>query len=153
MKKHLGHAFNPASHSQCIFNNWDSCRHNGLRRNAISWDHVWSHVMRFHEIAAIACDLTGSQTLCLQLSEFLKIHWEREAGMKVCPKCFFMTIERIYYDYYTWAFLKKKKWENWLNIFISKTCFFLLEKPCVWKGLAFRRILAWHYGFPRCPAQ
>jgi hypothetical protein len=35
-----------------------------------------------------------------RLSDFLKIHWEREAGLKVCPKCFFDNCEQIYYHYF-----------------------------------------------------
>jgi hypothetical protein len=35
-----------------------------------------------------------------QLSNFLKIHREQEAGLKVCPKCFFDNCEQIYYHYF-----------------------------------------------------
>ena len=54
--------------------------------------------MRSH---AIACDRMKSQTLCRQLSEFLKMHREREAGQKVCLKCFFTTtVNRFHYYFF-----------------------------------------------------
>jgi len=65
-------------------------------------------LMRSHEIACdrmrshvIACDRMKSQTLCRQLSEFLKMHREREAGQKVCLKCFFTTtVNRFHYYFF-----------------------------------------------------
>mgnify|MGYP000155867759 CR=1 FL=1 len=56
--------------------------------------------MRSH---AIACDRMRSRkkTLCRQLSEFLKMHREREAGQKVCLKCFFTTtVNRFHYYFF-----------------------------------------------------
>ena len=43
---------------------------------AIACDRMRSH--------AIACNRMKSQTLCRQLSEFLKMHREQEVGKKVC---------------------------------------------------------------------
>jgi len=45
---------------------------------------------------AIACDRMRSRknTFLSRLSEFLKMHREREAGQKVCLKCFFTTTGR-----------------------------------------------------------
>ena len=69
-------------------------------RFAISCDRMRSH--------AIACNRMKSQTLCRQLSEFLKMHWEREAGQKVCLKCFFTTtVNRFHIIFF--AFSKRKK--------------------------------------------
>ncbi len=81
-----------------IFCHFSSIRH--YDTNGIAQDRMQSH--------AISCNRISPHTLCLRLSEFLKIHWEREVGMKVCPKCFFTTIERIYYYDQNWAFLKKR---------------------------------------------
>ena len=51
---------------------------------------------------AIACDRMRSRkkTLCRQLSEFLKMHREREAGQKVCLKCFFTTTVNRFHCYF-----------------------------------------------------
>ena len=72
-------------------------------------------LMRSHEIACdrmrshvIACDRMKSQTLCRQLSEFLKMHREREAGQKVCSKVFLHdNCEQISYNFF--RFLKKEE--------------------------------------------
>ena len=41
------------------------------------------------------------KTLCRQLSEFLKMHREREAGQKVCLKCFVTTtVNRFHYYFF-----------------------------------------------------
>ncbi len=46
-------------------------------------------------IAYISCK---KETLRLWLSRFLKTHQKREAGLKVCPKCFFTTtVNRFYF--------------------------------------------------------
>ncbi len=47
-----------------------------MRLHAIACDCMRSH--------AIACNRMKSQTLCRQLSEFLKMHQEREVGQKDC---------------------------------------------------------------------
>ena len=62
--------------------------------------------MRLH---AIACDRMKSQTLCRQLSEFLKMHREREAGQKVCLKCFFTTTVNRFHLLFFSPFSKRKK--------------------------------------------
>jgi hypothetical protein len=55
-------------------------------------------------IACNKCDIAATtatlqrlhkKPICLQLSEFLKIHRKQEVGLKVCPKCFFTTLEQI----------------------------------------------------------
>ena len=70
------------------------------RSHSIAWDRMLSH--------AIACNRMKSQTLCRQLSEFLKMHREREAGQKVCLKCFFTTtVNRFHIIFF--AFSKRKK--------------------------------------------
>jgi hypothetical protein len=49
-------------------------------------------------VACDKCDIAEIANLMgLLLSQFLKIHREREAGLKVCPKCFFTTLEQICY--------------------------------------------------------
>ena len=66
-----------------------------MRTHAISWDRMRSH--------AIVCDRMRSRkkTLCRQLSEFLKMHREREAGQKVCLKCFVTTtVNRFHYYFF-----------------------------------------------------
>ena len=66
-----------------------------MRTHAISWDCMRSHT--------IACDCMRSRkkTLCRQLSEFLKMHREREAGQKVCLKCFVTTtVNRFHYYFF-----------------------------------------------------
>jgi hypothetical protein len=66
-----------------------------MRSHAIAWDRI-----RLHEIA---CNHMRSRkkTLCGQLSEFLKMHREREAGQKVCLKCFFTTtVNRFHYYFF-----------------------------------------------------
>ena len=61
--------------------------------------------MRSH---AIAFNRMKSQTLCRQLSEFLKMHQDREAGQKVCLNCFFTTtVNRFHIIFF--AFSKRKK--------------------------------------------
>ena len=56
----------------------------------------------------IRCDRMRSQTLCRQLSEFLKMHREQEAGQKVCLKCFFTTtVNRFHIIIF--AFLNKEE--------------------------------------------
>ena len=67
---------------------------------AISFDRMRSH--------AIACNRMKSQTLCRQLSEFLKMHREREVGQEVCLMCFFTTtVNRFHIIIFT--FLKKEE--------------------------------------------
>jgi hypothetical protein len=60
-------------------------------------------------IAYIACK---KETLCLRLSKFLKTHQKREAGLKVCPKCFFRTTVNRFILFYCFAFLIKKEKRN-----------------------------------------
>ncbi len=61
--------------------------------------------MRSH---AMSCNLE-KKPFCLQLSEFLKIHREQEAGLKVCPKSFFMTTVNRFIIIIFSTFSKKKK--------------------------------------------
>ena len=76
----------------------------------IACDRIQSHeiacdCMRSH---AIAFNRMKSQTLCRQLSEFLKMHREREAGQKVCRKCFFTTTVNRFHIFF-FRFLKKEE--------------------------------------------
>ena len=124
VKKHFRQTFCPASRSRCIFKNSDSCRHkvcDFMRSHAIACERMRSHaiacdLMRSHAISCdrmrslsnsilpekgIIRDRMKSQTLCRQLSEFLKMHREREAGQKVCLKCFFTTtVNRFHYYFF-----------------------------------------------------
>ena len=81
-----------------------------IRSHEIACDRMRSHaiacdLMRSH---AIACDRMKSQTLSRQLSEFLKMHREREAGQKVCSKVFLHdNCEQISYNFF--RFLKKEE--------------------------------------------
>ena len=84
-----------------------------LPEKGIIRDRMRSHanpcdLMRSH---AIACDRMRSRkkTLCRQLSEFLKMHREREAGQKVCLKCFFTTTVNRFHYYFFSPFSKRKK--------------------------------------------
>ncbi len=68
------------------------------------------------DIAKNACDCMQLQqhrrdckALCRRLSKFLKIHWEQEAGLKVCLKCFFTTTVNRFITIIFFAFLIKKK--------------------------------------------
>ena len=64
-----------------------------MRSHAIACDRIQSHEIAFNRMK--------SQTLCRQLSEFLKMHREREAGQKVCLKCFFTTtVNRFHYYFF-----------------------------------------------------
>ncbi len=83
--------------------------------------------MRLHVIAcvrmqshAIACNRIR---LCQRLSNFLKIHREREPGLKVCPKCFFNNCEQIYYIIIFFVFLKKEEMRSGTH-FSQQMCFF-----------------------------
>jgi hypothetical protein len=61
--------------------------------------------MRLH---AMSCNLE-KKPFCLRLSEFLKIHREQEAGLKVCPKSFFTTtVNRLIIIIFL-TFSKRKK--------------------------------------------
>ena len=89
-----------------------------MQSHEIAWDRMQSRIIPFsgriefdsdlirsHEIA---CDRMKSQTLCRQLSEFLKMHREREAGQKVCSKVFLHdNCEQISYNFF--RFLKKEE--------------------------------------------
>jgi hypothetical protein len=63
---------------------------------------------------AIACDckqlhaILKKSPFLSRLSEFLKIHREREAGLKFCLKCFFATTVNIFHIIF-FAFLKKEE--------------------------------------------
>ncbi len=76
---------------------------------------LWAMSQRSHSIAcdrmrsrAIACDCMKSQTLCRQLSEFLKMHREQEVGKKVCQS---VSSRQLWTDfiYFFFAFLKKEE--------------------------------------------
>ena len=60
---------------------------------------------------AIACDRMRSRknTFLSRLSEFLKMHREREAGQKVCLKCFFTTTVNRFHLLFFSPFSKRKK--------------------------------------------
>ncbi len=75
--------------------------------------------MRLH---AMSCDLK-KKPFCLQLSEFLKIHREQEAGLKVCPKSFFMTTVTRFIIIIFFDFLKKEEMRSGTH-FTQQTCFF-----------------------------
>jgi hypothetical protein len=92
-----------------------------------------SDCMRLHAITcncmqsdAIACNVEAisKKNLCLRLSEFLKIHWEQEAGLKVCQKCFFTTTVNRFIIIIFFAFLKKEEMRSGTH-FTQQTCFFL----------------------------
>jgi hypothetical protein len=51
--------------------------------------------------------------------------------MKVCPKCFFTTIERIYYNDYKWAFLKKKEMRSMTKCLTAKRVSSTEQPPSV----------------------
>ncbi len=61
--------------------------------------------MRSH---AMSCNLE-KKPFCLRLSEFLKIHREQEAGLKVFPKSFFKTTVNRFIIIIVSTFSKKKK--------------------------------------------
>jgi hypothetical protein len=61
-----------------------------------------------------------SQTLCRQLSEFLKMHREREAGQKVCLKCFFTTTANKYFIYYFFPLSQKGRNEKRDSFYTAK---------------------------------
>jgi len=71
-------------------------------------DNTRSHAIpcepiRSHEIACnrMRSHAISKKTLCRQLSEFLKMHREREAGQKVCLKCFVTTtVNRFHYYFF-----------------------------------------------------
>ncbi len=67
----------------------------------------------------VACDRMQSRR---RLSDFLKIHREQEAGLKVCPKCFFDNCEQIYYHYF--FRLSQKRRNEKRDYFLQQTCFF-----------------------------
>ena len=74
--------------------------------------------MRSHEIACdrmrsheIACDRMKSR----QLSEFLKMHREREAGQKVCSKVFLHTTVNRFHIGNFFRFLKKEEIKSGTN--------------------------------------
>ena len=94
---------------------------------AISVTLLWLHVANATLLQQLQhCRDPIKKNLCLWLSEFLKIHREQEAGLKVCPKCFFMTLEQIFIILF-FAYLMKKKWEGGLNcsqqnVFLHNNC-------------------------------
>ncbi len=77
-------------------------------------DCMQSHVM--------SCDLE-KKPFCLWLSEFLKIHREQEAGLKVCPKSFFATTVNRFIIIIFFDFLKKEEMRSGTH-FTQQTCFF-----------------------------
>ncbi len=70
------------------------------------------------------------KNLCLRLSEFLKIHREREAGLKVCPKCFFTTTVNRFISLF-FCLSQKKEIRNGTH-FTQQTCFFLTAFDFYW---------------------
>jgi hypothetical protein len=91
-----------------------------MRSHANAWDRMRSRIIPFSgriefdsdliRSQEIACARMKSQTLCRQLSEFLKMHREREAGQKVCLmlKVFLHdNCEQISYNFF--RFLKKEE--------------------------------------------
>jgi hypothetical protein len=60
------------------------------------------------QLHAMSCDLE-KKPFCLRLSEFLKIHREQEAGLKVCPKNFFTTTVNRFTNIIFFNFLKKEE--------------------------------------------
>ena len=71
------------------------------RSDLIRCDRMGSH--------AIACDRMGSQTLCRQLSEFLKMHREREVGQKVCQS---VSSRQLWTDFIYYFFRLSQKGRN-----------------------------------------
>ncbi len=82
------------------------------RSHAIAWDVAEITCDRMQcrcdcmQLHAMSCDLK-KKPFCLRLSEFLKIHREREAGLKVCPKSFFTTTVNRFIIIICFDFLKK----------------------------------------------
>jgi hypothetical protein len=91
---------------------------------AIACDCIQCHCdcMRLH---AISCDLK-KKPFCLCLSEFLKIHWEQEVGLKVCPKSFFTTTVNRFIIIIFFNFNKKEEIRSGTH-FTQQTCFFLVK--------------------------
>ncbi len=60
------------------------------------------------QLHAMLLQSLWKKTLCLRLSEFLKIHREQEAGLKVCPKCFFTTTVNRFISLFICLFQKRR---------------------------------------------
>ncbi len=83
------------------------------------------------QLHAIACDRSNIAEIANlnvddRLSKILKIQREREAGLKVCPKCFFTTTVNRFIIIIIFYFLKKEEMRSGTH-FTQQTCFFLMH--------------------------